>query len=143
MAPAENFLISYATCSIGFNTNFSLLEKLQAIADAGFQGIELSFPDLLQFTKEKLNRDVEDKGYEYICAGAEAIRGKCNELGVKIMMLQPFSNFEGWPGGSNERKEVFEKAKGWIQIMQHAGIEMLQVCERPHPDLWIGENLTY
>ena len=42
-------------------------------------------------------------------------------------MLQPFSNFEGWPQGSKERGDAFSRAKGWIQIMQAVGTDMLQV----------------
>jgi len=41
------------------------------------------------------------------------------------MMLQPFANFEGWSEGSKERKEAFERAKGWIKIMQVVGTDLL------------------
>ena len=47
--------------------------------------------------------------------------------GLKIMMLQPFANFEGWKEGSTERKEAFERAEGWIRIMKALGTDMLQV----------------
>jgi len=51
----------------------------------------------------------------------------CELRNLKILILQPFSNFEGWPKGSEKRKEAFEKAKGWIRIMEAAGTDMLQV----------------
>ena len=47
---------------------------------------------------------------------------------LKIAMLQPFSNFEGWPTGSAQRAAVFQRAHGWIEIMQAVGTDMLQVA---------------
>jgi hypothetical protein len=43
------------------------------------------------------------------------------------MMLQPFANFEGWPKDSPERKDAFERAAGWIEIMKVVGTDILQV----------------
>jgi hypothetical protein len=57
-----------------------------------------------------------------------------DELGLKIMMLQPFANFEGWKKGTHdkERQQAFDKAKGWIKIMEAAGITLLQVNPTHH-----------
>ncbi len=43
------------------------------------------------------------------------------------MMLQPFSNFEGWSKGSKERADAFVRAKGWMRIMEALGTDMLLV----------------
>jgi sugar phosphate isomerase/epimerase len=43
------------------------------------------------------------------------------------MMLQSFSNFEGWPRGSKERNRAFSRARGWVKIMEALGTDMLQV----------------
>ena len=48
-------------------------------------------------------------------------------------MLQPFSNFEGWPEGSDGRKDAFERARGWIRIMKACGCSMLQVGSSDTP----------
>lgn len=128
MASAQKFKKAYASCSIGINSRATLPEKLSAISAAGFNGIELSFPDLHSFTKQFLEiSDIAEDDFLSLCKGASSIKSLCDSLGLKIFMLQPFSNFEGWPKGSKEREEVFSKAKGWIEIMQHAGIDMLQV----------------
>jgi sugar phosphate isomerase/epimerase len=42
-------------------------------------------------------------------------------------MLQPFSNFEGWPEGSSEREDAWSRARGWRDIMSAVGTDMLQV----------------
>ncbi len=54
-------------------------------------------------------------------------QGFVRNLGLKIVMLQPFANFEGWKPQSEERKEAFRRAKGWIRIMEAVGTDMLQV----------------
>ncbi|OBT81634.1 hypothetical protein VE02_10010 [Pseudogymnoascus sp. 03VT05] len=51
----------------------------------------------------------------------------CKRYNLEIIMLQPFSNFEGWERGSKERSEAFSRAKGWIRIMQAVDTAMLQL----------------
>lgn len=116
----------FASCSIGKPTD-PLPEKLEAISSAGFQAIELSFPDLLSFASSTLNKEVQPSDYDDLCTAAKEVKNQCDKLGLKILILQPFANFEGWPEGSEERKDAFERAKGWIRIMGAAGTDMLQV----------------
>ena len=116
----------YATVSIGTPTN-PLPLKLKAIASAGFQGIELGFPDLQSFTSQNIGRDVGPKEYDALCNAGQEVKRICQELRLKIVMLQPFANFEGWKPRSEERKDAFQRAKGWIRIMEAVGTDMLQV----------------
>ena len=116
----------YATVSVG-TPNHHLEEKLEAIAGAGFQGIELGFPDLLSFASKNLGRDVGPQEFDILCNSGLEVKRICKELGLKIVMLQPFSNFEGWKPQSAERKDAFKRAKGWIRIMEAVGTDMLQV----------------
>ncbi|KAL6714769.1 hypothetical protein ACLMJK_008194 [Lecanora helva] len=122
----------YATVSVG--TPFHPLpEKLHAIASAGFQGIELGFPDLLSFTSKNLGRDVGAQEFDILCNSAQEVKRICAELGLGIVMLQPFANFEGWKPQSEERKDAFRRAKGWIRIMEALGCDMLQVGSTDAP----------
>lgn len=116
----------YATVSVGAPSH-PLDQKLKAIAAAGFTGIELGFPDLLSFASQKLGRDVGPQEFDILCNAGGEVKGMCEELGLKIVMLQPFSNFEGWKPQSEERKDAFIRAKGWIRIMEAVGTDMLQV----------------
>ena len=116
----------YATVSVG-TPNHPLDEKLKAIAAAGFQGIELGFPDLLSFASQNLGKDVGPQDFGLLCNAGLEVKKMCEELGLKIVMLQPFSNFEGWKPQSEERKDAFRRAKGWIKIMEAVGTDMLQV----------------
>jgi hypothetical protein len=40
-------------------------------------------------------REVDDHDWDNLCIAAKEVRGHCKELGLHIMMLQPFDNFEG------------------------------------------------
>ncbi|KAJ4344932.1 hypothetical protein N0V95_006087 [Ascochyta clinopodiicola] len=120
--------ISYATCSLGSpNDPPPLLDRLDAISKAGFAAVELSFPDILSYGQTLLGHEVESKNYDELVKVAEAIKKECDKRSLGIMMLQPFANFEGWPQGSDERKDAFERLDGWIRIMKAAGTDMLQV----------------
>ncbi|KAL8921478.1 MAG: hypothetical protein Q9172_003983 [Xanthocarpia lactea] len=123
----------YATVSIG-TPNTPLAQKLKAIADAGFQGIELGFPDLLSFASQTYNQDVDAQDFDTLCDAGRKVKNMCEDVALKIVMLQPFSNFEGWPENSEGREDAFRRAKGWIQIMQTVGTDMLQIgsTDSPH-----------
>lgn len=126
--------ISYATCSLGPPNNPpGLLSRLDALATAGFAAIELSFPDILSFGADHIGHEIDPKNYDELCTVAEEIKKQCDKRKLGIMMLQPFSNFEGWPEGSDGRKDAFERAKGWIRIMQACGTDMLQVGSTDTP----------
>jgi sugar phosphate isomerase/epimerase len=126
--------ISYATCSLGSPSNPPpLLDRLHAISVAGFAAVELSFPDILSYGNTLLGHDVDANHYDDLCKVAAAIKQECDKRNLGIMMLQPFANFEGWPEGSDGRKDAFERARGWIRIMQACGTDMLQVGSSDTP----------
>lgn len=126
---------SYASCSIGHMQEHSLDAKLRAIQDAGFEAIELSMPDLLSFASEHFGREIEETDYESLCTAGSEVKKICEQHKLEIMMLQPFSNFEGWPQGSREREDAFARARGWMRIMDAVGTDMLQVGLSDSPNI--------
>ncbi|KAM0315333.1 hypothetical protein ACHAPQ_011605 [Fusarium lateritium] len=121
--------ISFASCSIPMKIKASLPEKLRAMQKAGFDGIELSMPDVLGYGELMNGSQPKEDDYDTIADVAKQIKSLTDELGLRIMMLQPFANFEGWKKGEHEkeRKHAFDKARGWIKVMEAAGITLLQV----------------
>jgi sugar phosphate isomerase/epimerase len=117
---------SFATVSVG-TSDTPLPDKLSAISKAGFQAIELGFPDLLSFASTFHKKEIQENDYDSLCSAGQEVKKLCEQNKLQIMMLQPFSNFEGWPEGSDERKDAFERARGWIKIMGAVGTDMLQV----------------
>jgi sugar phosphate isomerase/epimerase len=122
--------LAYASCSIGCHSSDTLPRKLEAIADAGFTAIELSFPDLQAYASDILSRRVADDNYKDLGIAAREVRHQCNAVNLEIMMLQPFAHFEGWPRESVERAQAFSRARGWIEIMQACETDLLQASSR-------------
>lgn len=121
--------LSYATPSLGMHPTHSLPKKLNAIADAGFSSIELGFDDLLSYARERTsNKNLAEDDFDALEKVArDDVAPLCKKLGLEILVLQPFSTFEGYPIESDKRRAAFDKAKGWLRIMNAVGTNMLQV----------------
>jgi sugar phosphate isomerase/epimerase len=141
--------LAYASCSIGCKDSHTLPKKLTAIASAGFTAIELSMPDILAFAKMHLrpqkqgdteSEDIDPKDYDYLVTAAATIKAMTDAKGLKVLILQPFANFEGWPEGSAEREDAFSRLHGWMRIMEAAGTDMLQVGSSDTPAEKIGKD---
>jgi 3-dehydroshikimate dehydratase len=95
---------SIATVCLGGD----LREKLEAIAAAGFQGVELFESDLLSYDKPPTD-----------------IARILTDLGLKAVALQPFSDFEGMP--QPQRARNFDRAERKFDLMQEIGCGLLLV----------------
>ncbi len=140
--------LSYASCSIGCKDEHTIPKKLDAIAAAGFTGIELSMPDIVTFANQHLRpgeqgdgpHSIDNHDFDNLCAASRVIKTICDAKGLKVMMLQPFANFEGWPEGSPERKDAWNRAEGWMRIMEACGTDMLQIGSSDTPEEKIGND---
>jgi 4-hydroxyphenylpyruvate dioxygenase len=93
----------------------ALDEKLQAVAAAGFKGVELFENDLLSFSGSPAD-----------------VRRMAADLGLKIVTLQPFRDFEGMPGERRERG--LQRAERKFETMAELGCDLLMVCSNVSPD---------
>ncbi len=101
---------SIATVSVSGN----LPEKLEAIAAAGFDGIEIFEQDFIAHDGDP--REVGD-----------LIRA----MGLEIMLFQPFRDFEGLPAPL--RAKAFDRAERKFDLMQELGTDLILVCSSCHP----------
>lgn len=92
-----------------------LAEKLEAIAAAGFTGVEIFESDLLSFNGTP--RDV-----------ARMVAA----LGLKIVTFQPFRDFEGMP--EPQRSRTFARAERKFDLMGELGCDLLMICSNVAPD---------
>lgn len=101
---------SIATVSI----SGSFAEKLEAIAAAGFDGIEIFEQDFLasDFTPAEVGRMVADAG-------------------LTITLFQPFRDFEGLP--EPYRSRAFARAARKFDLMNQLGTDLVLVCSSVHP----------
>ena len=90
-------------------------EKLQAIAAAGFTGVEIFENDLLSFA-----------------GTAKDVRRMIHDLGLRTVTFQPFRDFEGMSGAQRER--VFARAERKFDLMQELDCDLLLVCSNVSPD---------
>lgn len=96
-----------------------LSEKLEAIAAAGFRGVEIFENDLLSYggSPSDLAKEVAD-------------------LGLKVVTFQPFRDFEGVPDA--QRVRTFDRAERKFDVMQEIGCNLLMVCSNVSPDSFGG-----
>jgi 4-hydroxyphenylpyruvate dioxygenase len=99
-----------ATVSLGG----TLRDKLAAIAEAGFEGLEIFETDILAHD------------------GPPADVGRmARDLGLEIIALQPFRDFEGMP--EPRRSRSFERARRKFDLMAELGTSRLLVCSNVSP----------
>src|ERR1700748_3496032 len=109
-------LRSIATVSLGG----TLIEKLQAIAAAGFDGVEIFENDLLYF------------------AGSPAeVKSICADLGLRVLLFQPFRDFEAAPRARMQKN--FDRAEAKFDVMEQLGADLMLVCSNTAPDA-IGDD---
>ncbi|MDM0109763.1 TIM barrel protein [Variovorax sp. J22R24] len=92
----------------------TLRQKLEAIAAAGFDGIELFEPDFIQFS-----------------GSAGELRSMLSDLGLSLDLYQPFRDFEGMPQAQFERS--LDRAERKFDLMQALGAPLVLVCSNTSP----------
>jgi 4-hydroxyphenylpyruvate dioxygenase len=93
----------------------TLGEKIEAIAAAGFKGVELFENDLLSFdgSPADVRRMIEDRG-------------------MRTVTFQPFRDFEGMP--DHRRERMFQRAERKFKVMEELGCDLLMVCSNVSPE---------
>jgi len=108
---------SIATVSISGN----LRDKLEALAAARFDGIEIFEQDFI--ADEGSPRDF-----------GQMIR----DHGLEITLFQPFRDFEGLP--ARFRAKAFDRAERKFDLMQELGTDLVLFCSSVHPDTLGGRD---
>jgi len=102
---------SIATVSISGN----FAEKLEAIAAAGFHGLEI-------FEQDFIAHDANPREV------GEMIRA----MGLEITIFQPFRDFEGLPDPL--RAKAFDRAEHKFDLIQELGTDLMLICSSCHPE---------
>ena len=93
----------------------TLVDKLQAAARAGFDGVEIFEPDLLA-----------------AAASPEQIRARCADLGLSVDLYQPFRDFDSTDPGRLERN--LRRARHKFEVMRRLGTDLVLVCSNVGDD---------
>ncbi|KAK4616269.1 3-dehydroshikimate dehydratase [Fulvia fulva] len=147
MDSLQNLPLAYASVSIGYKDEHTLPKKLDAIANAGFQAIELGMPDLVAFANQHLktgqqggSKGIGDHDFDDLVSIGKLLKTMLDAKRLKVFMMQPFANFEGWLEASPERKDAWERVEGWTSVMEAVGCDMLQVGSSDSPEEKIGKD---
>ena len=108
---------SIATVSIAGNFE----EKLTAIRDAGYDGLEI-------FEQDFIAHD----------AGPAEVGRMIRDQGLEIMLFQPFRDFEGMPPA--QRMKAFDRAERKFDLMQALGTDLMLICSNVSPQALGGIN---
>src|SRR5262249_35081787 len=92
----------------------TLRQKLEAIAAARFDAIELFEPDFIQFSDS-----------------ARELAAMVADLGLTIDLYQPFRDFEGMPDELFARS--LDRAERKFDLMQQLGAPLMLVCSNTSP----------
>ena len=101
---------SIASVSISGN----LREKLEAIAAAGYDGIEIFEADF-----------IADHG------SPRDVGNLIRDHGLEITLFQPFRDFEALPEPA--RSKAFDRAERKFDVMQELGTDLVLICSSVHP----------
>lgn len=126
---------SFASPSLGSKSGADLPAKMEAIHKAGFDEMELAMPDVLEYGEKITGQGIDPYDFDTIVTVAKEVKALSKKIGVGLMMLQPFSRFEGWKRGESEREreDAFKRARGWMRVMEAADIGILQVRHEMMP----------
>ncbi|MCI4665974.1 MAG: sugar phosphate isomerase/epimerase and 4-hydroxyphenylpyruvate domain-containing protein [Neomegalonema sp.] len=99
-----------ATVSISGNLD----QKIEAIAKAGFDGLEIFEQDFI------------------VDAGSPRdVAARIRDAGLEIQLFQPFRDFEGLP--EPLRAKAFDRVERKFDLMQELGCDLVLICSSVHP----------
>ena len=106
-----HMLRSIATVSL----SGTLPQKLEAAAAARFDGVEIFEADLTYFD-----------------GSAQDVRQHAADLGLEIVLFQPFRDFEAAP--RERRTRNLDRAERKFDLMEELGVHLLLLCSNVAPD---------
>ncbi|KAI0667234.1 xylose isomerase-like protein [Trametes maxima] len=129
--------LAYSTDSAGMHSSHTIPIKLRAIANAGFSHVELGFPDLEAYAEQEYPgyQRLDESGngdLDTLLQAAGRLKELAKELGLEILAIHPFSNFEGYED-IEKRAAGFERAGTWFRVLKALDCQLLQVGSTPDP----------
>ncbi|KAL4914394.1 xylose isomerase-like protein [Aspergillus aurantiobrunneus] len=114
--------IAIGTSCLGQSPSHTLARKIRAAAQQGFQGLEIVYTDLERHSNSQQLP---------ITTGAKQIRRLCDDLGLSIISLAPFENFEGTKSRIEDRLSI---AVHWLDLARILGATYLQIPSQYNTD---------
>ncbi|KAL5522922.1 hypothetical protein ACEPAF_1189 [Sanghuangporus sanghuang] len=130
---------AYATASAGMHPSHTLPAKLKAVAEAGFKWTEIAFPDLEKYASSKFEgyRKIDISGVgdvDKLLESAKDIYLLCRQLGLCVLTVMPFSQFEGYDDAT-KIEQGLKRARTWFKVLKALSCQMLQVGSSNNPSI--------
>ncbi|KAI0765854.1 xylose isomerase-like protein [Trametes elegans] len=129
--------LAYSSDSAGMHPSHTLPIKIRAIAEAKFQQVEIAFPDLEAFAAQEFPgyRKLDNNGngdLDKLVQAAEKVKKLCEELGLTVLAVHPFAQFEGYED-AQKRAAGLNRARAWFKVLKALDCQILQVGSTPDP----------
>ena len=130
-----------ATVSLGMvllpGGHIPLEEKIAALAEAGFKGIDFYMWDLIPFTQQTFNCkltpeeffdfDFTEEDWKLLLQAAERVHALCTSHGLQVVSAICLLEAEGWPKGSEQAIKARANLRQWSLLMKALRTDMLIV----------------
>ncbi|KAI1500902.1 xylose isomerase-like protein [Biscogniauxia marginata] len=110
MSPCQPAIFS---TSLGRATVHNIDDKLEQAAIKGFKGIEIAYEDL-EFAA-KASSKTDQPSLAELSDAAAHVRQRCQDLGLTIISLQPFTGYDGLVDRAAHARMI-EKIKAWFRL---------------------------
>lgn len=121
--------LAIVSVSLGEHASHTLPRKITAVAQSGFAGIEITYPDLEAYAAS-LSAPMLD--------AAQQIRDLCKAQGIAVLAFASFQNFEG---NKSPLEERLKTAEIWLAITRTLGAKYLQMPSTYIRDINNDHNL--
>ncbi|KAJ9603835.1 hypothetical protein H2200_011356 [Cladophialophora chaetospira] len=121
-----------ASLSLGAPQVHDIFKRLAKAAEHGFKGVEIVEDDIDTLAEKALG----DLTYANRLAAAEEISQECDELGLTVIVFQPFRQYEGLRDRTHH-EAMIQKLHLWFDIVKILRTDMIQI-----PTNWLKEGTT-
>jgi 4-hydroxyphenylpyruvate dioxygenase len=128
-------------CSMSLGRSFaghSLPHRLELAAHYGFQGIELFYEDLYDFSKTLSSTDSPNGAEQRVAASI--VSKTCSSLGMAIICLQPFMHYEGLISRELHDKRI-QDMELWLELAHELGTDLILLPSSNLPADQITEDM--
>ncbi|WWC88881.1 uncharacterized protein L201_003796 [Kwoniella dendrophila CBS 6074] len=140
----DSYRFGVAAASLGMHPSHTLEAKFAALQKSGFEYTEVGFAGYMDWLRQECpdlppSSCPEEYGeggepdpsdaeiWDAMYRKADDLKALASKYGLKVLMLQPLNQFEGWPAGSSRESWAKQKAEKWLTLCSKVGVEQIQV----------------
>lgn len=123
--PVASLPVAVPTMTLGRAWIHDLDVKIAEARNAGFQGLEIFWDDLVCAAK-RINPTSTEKDEAAMLRATRYTKELCDTNGLVVMALQPFLNYDGVLDETKHQEHI-TKLKLWFKVAKILGTDLIQV----------------